>query len=171
MSKRHSSPALSNIPSHWNVLRLIDVFRDLGFYVGSVVITQYAGQCGGRHAFISRLVLNMKLQALITRRLPLDVAPSAVRRRRDDKPSRRPTFPDHYAAPAGAARCMPDVASCHGNKARASDKLRRSADVVTWIPAAEAPSKSGVQAGHHSTWNDVVMIDPFRIWRPTARPR
>ena len=27
-----------------DVLRLIDVFRDLGFYVGSVVITQYAGQ-------------------------------------------------------------------------------------------------------------------------------
>ena len=27
-----------------DVLRLIDVFRGLGFYVGSVVITQYAGQ-------------------------------------------------------------------------------------------------------------------------------
>ena len=27
-----------------DVLRLMDVFRGLGFYVGSVVITQYAGQ-------------------------------------------------------------------------------------------------------------------------------
>ena len=32
------------IPYDEDVLRLLDVFRGLGFYVGSVVITQYAGQ-------------------------------------------------------------------------------------------------------------------------------
>ena len=37
-----------------DVLRLIDVFRDQGFYVGSVVITQYAGQPAA-DAFIKRL--------------------------------------------------------------------------------------------------------------------
>ena len=37
-----------------DVLRLIDVFRSLGFYVGSVVITQYAGQPNAE-AFIRRL--------------------------------------------------------------------------------------------------------------------
>ena len=37
-----------------DVLRLIDVFRSLGFYVGSVVITQYAGQPNAE-AFIKRL--------------------------------------------------------------------------------------------------------------------
>ena len=37
-----------------DVLRLIDVFRSLGFYVGSVVITQYAGQQAA-DAFIQRL--------------------------------------------------------------------------------------------------------------------
>ena len=37
-----------------DVLRLIDVFRGLGFYVGSVVITQYAGQPAA-DAFIKRL--------------------------------------------------------------------------------------------------------------------
>ena len=37
-----------------DVLRLIDVFRSLGFYVGSVVITQYAGQPNAE-AFITRL--------------------------------------------------------------------------------------------------------------------
>ena len=37
-----------------DVLRLIDVFRGLGFYVGSVVITQYAGQPAA-DAFINRL--------------------------------------------------------------------------------------------------------------------
>ena len=37
-----------------DVLRLIDVFRELGFYVGSVVITQYAGQSAA-DAFIKRL--------------------------------------------------------------------------------------------------------------------
>ena len=37
-----------------DVLRLIDVFRGLGFYVGSVVITQYAGQPAA-DAFIHRL--------------------------------------------------------------------------------------------------------------------
>ena len=36
------------------MLRLIDVFRGLGFYVGSVVITQYAGQPAA-DAFIKRL--------------------------------------------------------------------------------------------------------------------
>ena len=36
-----------------DVLRLIDVFRGLGFYVGSVVITQYAGQPAA-DAFIKR---------------------------------------------------------------------------------------------------------------------
>ncbi len=37
-----------------DVLRLIDVFRELGFYVGSVVITQYAGQPAA-DTFIKRL--------------------------------------------------------------------------------------------------------------------
>ena len=37
-----------------DVLRLIDVFRGLGFYVGSVVITQYASQAAA-DAFIKRL--------------------------------------------------------------------------------------------------------------------
>ena len=37
-----------------DVLRLTDVFRGLGFYVGSVVITQYAGQPAA-DAFIKRL--------------------------------------------------------------------------------------------------------------------
>ena len=37
-----------------DVLRLIDVFRELGFYVGSVVITQYAGQAAA-DSFIKRL--------------------------------------------------------------------------------------------------------------------
>lgn len=37
-----------------DVLRLIDIFRGLGFYVGSVVITQYAGQPTAE-AFIKRL--------------------------------------------------------------------------------------------------------------------
>ena len=37
-----------------DVLRLMDVFRGLGFYVGSVVITQYAGQPAA-DAFIHRL--------------------------------------------------------------------------------------------------------------------
>ena len=37
-----------------DTLRLIDAFRERGLYVGSVVITQYAGQAGA-DAFISRL--------------------------------------------------------------------------------------------------------------------
>ena len=37
-----------------DVLRLIDVFRELGFYVGSVVITRYAGQPAA-DSFIKRL--------------------------------------------------------------------------------------------------------------------
>ena len=36
------------------VLRLTDVFRELGFYVGSVVVTQYAGQPAA-DAFLARL--------------------------------------------------------------------------------------------------------------------
>ncbi|MBR4962114.1 MAG: DUF1846 family protein, partial [Clostridia bacterium] len=37
-----------------DTLRLIDAFRERGLYVGSVVITQYAGQAGA-DAFIARL--------------------------------------------------------------------------------------------------------------------
>ena len=37
-----------------DVLRLIDIFRDLGLYVGSVVMTRYAGQAGA-DAFLKRL--------------------------------------------------------------------------------------------------------------------
>ena len=37
-----------------DVLRLIDIFRGLGLYVGSVVLTQYSGQ-GAADAFLSRL--------------------------------------------------------------------------------------------------------------------
>lgn len=42
------------IPYEDDVLRLIDVFRNLGFYVGSVVITQYNGQPSA-DAFMRRL--------------------------------------------------------------------------------------------------------------------
>ena len=42
------------IPYDEDVLRLLDVFRGLGFYVGSVVITQYAGQSAA-DVFIKRL--------------------------------------------------------------------------------------------------------------------
>ena len=37
-----------------DVLRLIDIFRELGLYVGSVVLTQYSGQ-GAADAFLNRL--------------------------------------------------------------------------------------------------------------------
>ena len=57
-----------------DVLRLIDVFRDLGFYVGSVVITQYAGQPAAE-AFIKRLTA---LGVKSYRHYPIAGYPSAV---------------------------------------------------------------------------------------------
>ena len=48
------------IPYDEDVLRLVDVFRSHGFYVGSVVVTQYAGQAAA-DKFIKRLeTLGMK---------------------------------------------------------------------------------------------------------------
>ena len=46
-----------------DVLRLIDVFRGLGFYVGSVVITQYAGQPAA-DAFMRLILRNMLTSAM-----------------------------------------------------------------------------------------------------------
>ena len=64
-----------------DVLRLTDVFRGLGFYVGSVVITQYAGQPAA-DAFIKRLTaLGVKsYQALPHRRLSLRRGAHRLRR-------------------------------------------------------------------------------------------
>ena len=42
------------IPYEEDVLRLIDVFRGMGLYVGSVVVTQYSGQRAA-DAFLKRL--------------------------------------------------------------------------------------------------------------------
>ena len=42
------------IPYEEDVLRLIDVFRGMDLYVGSVVVTQYSGQPGA-DAFLKRL--------------------------------------------------------------------------------------------------------------------
>ena len=42
------------IPYEEDVLRLIDVFRGMDLYVGSVVVTQYSGQPGA-DAFLTRL--------------------------------------------------------------------------------------------------------------------
>ena len=55
-----------------DVLRLMDVFRGLGFYVGSVVITQYAGQPAA-------------LSPLSHCRIPLGRGPHRVRRRPGQK--------------------------------------------------------------------------------------
>ena len=39
-----------------DVLRLIDIFRGMGFYVGGVVMSRYSGQ-GAADAFLKRLIL------------------------------------------------------------------------------------------------------------------
>ena len=57
-----------------DVLRLIDIFRDMGLYVGSVVLTRYSGQ-DAANAFLHRLEkLGIQLlPALSHCRLPSDV--------------------------------------------------------------------------------------------------
>ena len=62
-----------------DVLRLIDVFRGLGFYVGSVVITQYAGQPAA-DAFIHRLTALGQLPPLSHRRVSFGRGPHRLRR-------------------------------------------------------------------------------------------
>ena len=55
-----------------DVLRLIDICRELGLYVGSVVLTQYSGQ-GAADAFLSRL---KTLGIRCFRHYPIVVAPT-----------------------------------------------------------------------------------------------
>ena len=61
-----------------DVLRLIDIFRGMGLYVGSVVLTQYSGQ-GAADAFLHRLEDpgHPLLPALSHRRLPLRRRPTS----------------------------------------------------------------------------------------------
>ena len=64
-----------------DVLRLIDIFRGMGFYVGSVVMTRYSGQ-GAADAFLKRLTtLGIQvLPPLSHRGLPLRRAAHRQRR-------------------------------------------------------------------------------------------
>ncbi|MEF9972882.1 MAG: DUF1846 domain-containing protein [Clostridia bacterium] len=59
-----------------DVLRLIDAFRDEGLYVGSVVLTRYAGQPSA-DAFKSRLEM---LGVKVYRHYPIEGYPSAIER-------------------------------------------------------------------------------------------
>ena len=64
-----------------DVLRLMDVFRGLGFYVGSVVITQYAAAGGGRLHQAADGSGRPELSPLSHCRIPLGRGPHRVRRR------------------------------------------------------------------------------------------
>ena len=57
-----------------DVLRLIDIFRDMGLYVGSVVLTRYSGQ-DAANAFLHRLE---KLGIRCYRHYPIAGYPSDV---------------------------------------------------------------------------------------------
>ena len=57
------------IPYEEDVLRLIDVFRGMDLYVGSVVVTQYSGQPAA-DAFLGQIPHREGLKLGIARRLP-----------------------------------------------------------------------------------------------------
>ena len=155
-----------------DVLRLIDVFRSLGFYVGSVVITQYAGQPNAE-AFIKRLE---SLGVKSYKHYPIAGYPSDVAHVVSDEGLGRNEYIETsrsvvvVTAPGPGsgkmATCLSQLYHEHKRGIRAGYAKYET------FPIWNLPLKHPVNLAYEAATadlNDVNMIDPS-IWRPTARP-
>ena len=149
-----------------DVLRLIDVFRDLGFYVGSVVITQYAGQPAA-DAFIKRLsALGVKSY----KHYPIAGYPSDVAHIVSDEglgkneyiETTRPLIVVTAPGPGSGkmATCLSQL--YHDNRRG----IRAGYAKYETFPIWNLPLKHPVNLAYEAATadlNDVNMIDPFHL--------
>ena len=149
-----------------DVLRLMDVFRGLGFYVGSVVITQYAGQPAA-DAFIKRLTA---LGVRSYRHYPIAGYPSDVAHivsddglgKNDYIETSRPIVVVTAPGPGSGkmATCLSQL--YHENKRG----VRAGYAKYDTFPIWNLPLKHPVNLAYEAATadlNDVNMIDPFHL--------
>ena len=149
-----------------DVLRLIDVFRGLGFYVGSVVITQYAGQPAA-DAFIHRLTA---LGVRSCRHYPIAGYPSDVAHIVSDEGLGKNDYIETsrsivvVTAPGPGsgkmATCLSQLYHDHKRGIRAGYAKYET------FPIWNLPLKHPVNLAYEATTadlNDVNMIDPFHL--------
>ena len=149
-----------------DVLRLIDVFRDLGFYVGSVVITQYAGQPAA-DAFIKRLDT---LGVRSCRHYPIAGYPSDVAHivsdaglgRNDYIETSRPLIVVTAPGPGSGkmATCLSQL--YHDNRRGIPAGYAKYETFPIWNLPLKHPVNLAYEAAT-ADLNDVNMIDPFHL--------
>ena len=151
-----------------DVLRLIDAFRGLGLYVGSVVITQYAGQPAA-DAFSHRLdgAGREELPPLPHRRLPLATSAHIVcddglrqeRLYRDQPLPGRGHRPRPRQRQDGRPACPSSTMSTSAASSAGYAKFET-------FPIWNLPLKHPVNLAYEAATadlNDVNMIDPFHL--------
>ena len=149
-----------------DVLRLIDVFRDLGFYVGSVVITQYAGQPAA-DAFIKRL---SQLGVKSYKHYPIAGYPSDVAHivsdeglgRNDYIETSRPLIVVTAPGPGSGkmATCLSQL--YHDNRRGIPAGYAKYETFPIWNLPLKHPVNLAYEAAT-ADLNDVNMIDPFHL--------
>ena len=149
-----------------DVLRLIDVFRDLGFYVGSVVITQYAGQPAA-DAFIKRLDT---LGVRSCKHYPIAGYPSDVAHivsdaglgRNDYIETSRPLIVVTAPGPGSGkmATCLSQL--YHDNRRGIPAGYAKYETFPIWNLPLKHPVNLAYEAAT-ADLNDVNMIDPFHL--------
>ena len=149
-----------------DVLRLMDVFRGLGFYVGSVVITQYAGQPAA-DAFIKRLTT---LGVRSYRHYPIAGYPSDVAHivsddglgKNDYIETSRPIVVVTAPGPGSGkmATCLSQL--YHENKRGVRAGYAKYETFPIWNLPLKHPVNLAYEAAT-ADLNDVNMIDPFHL--------
>ena len=149
-----------------DVLRLMDVFRGLGFYVGSVVITQYAGQPAA-DAFIKRLTA---LGVRSYRHYPIAGYPSDVAHivsddglgKNDYIETTRPIVVVTAPGPGSGkmATCLSQL--FHENKRGVKAGYAKFETFPIWNLPLKHPVNLAYEAAT-TDLNDVNMIDPFHL--------
>ena len=156
-----------------DVLRLMDIFRSMGFLVGGVVITQYDEPAGRRRVPApSGCPGHQALPALSHRRLPLRHRSHRQRRGlRARTTTSRPTRPLVVVTAPGPgsgkmATCLSQL--YHEHKRGVAGGLRQVRDVPGVEPAAEASGEHRLRGGHGRSGRRRTSSTPS-IWRPTAQ--
>ena len=149
-----------------DVLRLMDVFRGLGFYVGSVVITQYAGQPAA-DAFIKRLTA---LGVRSYRHYPIAGYPSDVAHivsddglgKNDYIETSRPIVVVTAPGPGSGkmATCLSQL--YHENKRGVRAGYAKYETFPIWNLPLKHPVNLAYEAAT-ADLHDVNMIDPFHL--------
>ncbi|MEA5059483.1 MAG: DUF1846 domain-containing protein, partial [Candidatus Pelethousia sp.] len=149
-----------------DVLRLIDAFRDVGLYVGSVVLTQYRGQSAA-DSFRARLE---SLDVKVYRHYPIDGYPGDVERivsdegfgKNDYIKTRRSLIVVTAPGPGSGkmATCLSQLYHEHKRGIRAGYAKFET------FPIWNLPLKHPVNLAYEAATadlDDVNMIDPFHL--------